>query len=81
MRKERKDCARVPKGYIPVLVGADDKESERFLVPMKHLRHPRVADLLEMAVAEFGYEQKGILTIPCDVQYFRGVLQVVSKSM
>lgn len=67
---------RVPKGCVPVLVGF--KEMERFVVHTKLFKHPRITALLDMAAQEFGYEQKGILRIPCDVEHFRQVLEVIS---
>ncbi|RWR85747.1 auxin-responsive protein SAUR71 [Cinnamomum micranthum f. kanehirae] len=73
------ECAKsgVPRGYVPMLVGS---EMERFLVHTKLLRHPSMVALLEMAALEFGYEQEGILKIPCDPGYFSQVVKVISKA-
>ncbi|EHA8590759.1 putative Auxin-responsive protein SAUR41 [Cocos nucifera] len=68
---------RLPKGCVPVLVGLEDME--RFVVHTKLFKHPCIRALLEVAAQEFGYEQKGILRIPCDVEHFRQVLEVISK--
>ncbi|KAG9439507.1 hypothetical protein H6P81_019672 [Aristolochia fimbriata] len=69
----------VPKGYVPVLVGSE-KKMERVLIHTKQFRHPYFAVLLDMAADEFGYEQQGILRIPCDVEYFRQVVDTLSKA-
>lgn len=69
----------VPRGYVPVLVGSE-KEMERFLLRVELFKHPSIMVLLEVAAQEFGYNQKGILKIPCDVKHFKVVLdQVLSK--
>ncbi|XP_068653964.1 auxin-responsive protein SAUR71-like [Aristolochia californica] len=70
---------RAPKGYVPVLVGSE-KKMQRVLIHTKQFRHPYFAVLLEMAADEFGYEQQGILRIPCDVEYFRQVVDTLSKA-
>ncbi|KAG1368461.1 putative auxin-responsive protein SAUR71-like [Cocos nucifera] len=70
---------RIPKGYVPMLVGSEEGEAERFLVRVKHLSDPCIVALLEKAAQEFGYGQKGILRIPCDAQQFRDMVHVISK--
>ncbi|KAK1305036.1 hypothetical protein QJS10_CPB11g01550 [Acorus calamus] len=73
-RKKAKDV-EVPSGYVPVMVGSGrEEEMERFVVHTKHFKHPCIVILLEMAAQEFGYEQQGILKIPCDVEHFRSVI-------
>ncbi|KAJ3679322.1 hypothetical protein LUZ60_017333 [Juncus effusus] len=66
----------VPKGHVPVIVGSEN-QTERFVVQIEMLSHPSVMHLLEMAAQEFGYEQKGILRLPCDVTSFRQILNTV----
>jgi SAUR family protein len=60
----------VPRGCVAVLVGGDE-EPERVLVEVRELGQPRVRALLEMAEREFGYDQKGVLRIPCAADEFR----------
>lgn len=69
---------KVPRGYVPILVGKD-KEKEKVLVHTKLLKHPCFLVLLEMAVQEFGYEQKGILQIPCEIEQFMLVRAALNK--
>ncbi|ONK74461.1 uncharacterized protein A4U43_C03F6520 [Asparagus officinalis] len=71
---------RIMKGYVPVLVGTGD-EVERILVSVKVFKHRRMASLLEAAAEEFGFQQRGVLRIPCDVKYFRGVLELISAEI
>lgn len=68
----------VPRGCVPVRVCGGDGEDERFVVPVKALRHPSIAALLEDAAEEFGYNQEGVLRVPCGVHQFRDVLAAVS---
>ncbi|XP_038986465.1 auxin-responsive protein SAUR71-like [Phoenix dactylifera] len=70
---------RVPRGCVPVLVGLE--EMERFEVRTKLFKHPCITALLEMAAQEFGYEQKGILRIPCDAEHFRQVLEGLKENL
>lgn len=66
-----------PKGYVPMmLVGRG--EEERVLVHRKLLKHPSLAVLLDMAAQEFGYEQQGILRIPCGVEQFQTIIRYAS---
>ncbi|XP_062185292.1 auxin-responsive protein SAUR32-like [Phragmites australis] len=60
----------VPRGCVAVLVGGGD-EPERVVVDVRALGQPCVRALLEMAEREFGYDQKGVLRIPCAAEEFR----------
>ncbi|OEL15431.1 hypothetical protein BAE44_0023550 [Dichanthelium oligosanthes] len=71
----RKD--RVPRGYIPILIGQGE-EREKILVHMEHLKQPNF-QLLDLAVQEFGYEQQGILRIPCTAEAFRSIIGATRK--
>nr|CAB3476216.1 unnamed protein product [Digitaria exilis] len=72
----RKD--RVPRGYIPILI-VQGEEREKILVSMEHLKQPCFLELLDLAVQEFGYEQQGVLQIPCTVQAFRSIIGAIRK--
>ncbi|KAK1303906.1 hypothetical protein QJS10_CPB11g01515 [Acorus calamus] len=72
--KKAKDV-EVPSGYVPMMIGSGrEEEMERFMVHTELFKHPCIVILLEMAAEEFGYEQQGILKIPCDVEHFRSVI-------
>ncbi|KAJ3696273.1 hypothetical protein LUZ60_001650 [Juncus effusus] len=68
--------APVPKGYFSVCVG---EEMKRYVVPTDCLSHMAFVDLLREAEEEFGFQQEGVLRIPCDVSVFESVLRVVMK--
>jgi SAUR family protein len=60
----------VPRGCVAVLVG-DEEPGERVVVEVRALGQPCVRALLEVAEREFGYDQKGVLRIPCPADEFR----------
>ncbi|CAL9107784.1 unnamed protein product [Musa textilis] len=68
-----------PKGYVPVIVGRGPA-TERFLLQVKLFQDPCIVVLLAMATDELGHPQQGTLRIPCDVDHFRHVVGVISKS-
>ncbi|KAG0527477.1 hypothetical protein BDA96_06G237000 [Sorghum bicolor] len=61
----------VPRGCVAVLVGGDAEPEERVVVDVRALGQPCVRALLDMAAREFGYDQKGVLRIPCAADEFR----------
>ncbi|KAG0536496.1 hypothetical protein BDA96_03G068600 [Sorghum bicolor] len=73
----RKDN-KVPRGFIPVLIGQGE-ERERILVHMEQFKQPYFIELLDLAVQEFGYEQQGILHIPCTAEAFRSIIGAIRK--
>ncbi|XAR67226.1 hypothetical protein NMG60_11013706 [Bertholletia excelsa] len=62
----------VPKGYLAVYVGP---ELRRFIIPASYLSQPLFKILLEKVEEEFGFEHNGGLTIPCDTETFKYLLQ------
>ncbi|KAE8687876.1 Auxin-responsive protein SAUR40 [Hibiscus syriacus] len=64
----------VPQGYVPVYVG---EEMERFVVNAELLNHPVFVGLLNKSAQEYGYEQKGVLHIPCHVLVFERVMEAL----
>ncbi|KAI7758368.1 hypothetical protein M8C21_013729 [Ambrosia artemisiifolia] len=64
----------VPEGHLPVYVG---DEMERFIVSADLLNHPIFISLLNKSAQEYGYEQKGVLRIPCHVLLFERVLEAM----
>ncbi|KAK4253507.1 hypothetical protein QN277_010171 [Acacia crassicarpa] len=71
--KRRQSCA-VPEGHVPVYVG---DEMERFVVSAELLNHPIFVKLLNKSAQEYGYEQQGVLRIPCHVFVFERVLEAL----
>ncbi|ERN12521.1 hypothetical protein AMTR_s00025p00191690 [Amborella trichopoda] len=46
---------------------------------MEYLRHRAFEHLLREAEEEFGFEQEGVLTIPCETAVFEKVLRVLEQ--
>jgi len=65
---------KVPAGHVPVEVGAEGEETERFVVPAELLGRPPIAELLCRAAQEYGYARRGPLRIPCPAAAFRRLL-------
>ncbi|KAL5995759.1 hypothetical protein ACLOJK_025829 [Asimina triloba] len=62
----------VPKGYLAVYVGP---ELRRFIIPTSYLTFPAFKVLLEKAEEEFGFDTNGALTLPCEIEAFKYILQ------
>nr|GEZ51746.1 auxin-responsive protein SAUR71-like [Tanacetum cinerariifolium] len=74
-RKTKPQCTSgVPEGHLPVYVG---EEMERFVVKADLLNHPIFISLLNKSAQEYGYEQQGVLRIPCHVVVFERVLDAL----
>ncbi|GER28322.1 SAUR-like auxin-responsive protein family [Striga asiatica] len=69
--KNGKISAHIPRGFVAVYVGPD---SRRFLIPTKILSVPKFKELMDKSAEEYGYEQQGGLSIPCDEDEFRKLL-------
>lgn len=70
------DTGKVPKGYVPMILvdREDDEHGQRILVPVRMLREPCMAALLEMAEQQFGHGQPGVLRIPCSAVHFEHIV-------
>ncbi|CAM8959208.1 unnamed protein product [Rhodiola kirilowii] len=68
----------IPKGCVTVLVGQGE-DQERVVVPVVHVNHPLFAELLKEAEEEYGFDQKGPISIPCQVEEFRSVQGLIHK--
>ncbi|GAA0158069.1 hypothetical protein Leryth_011365 [Lithospermum erythrorhizon] len=66
----------VPKGYLAVCVG---RELKRFVIPMEYLTHQAFGILLREAEEEFGFQQEGVLKIPCEVSMFEKILKMMEQ--
>lgn len=70
----KRSSGGVPEGHLPVYVG---EEMERFVVSAELLNHPIFVMLLNKSAQEYGYEQQGVLRIPCHVFIFERVLEAL----
>lgn len=66
----------VPRGYLAVYVGT---ELRRFVIPTSYLGHPLFKVLLEKVEEEYGFDQSGGLTIPCETETFKYLLQCMEN--
>ncbi|XP_059461704.1 auxin-responsive protein SAUR71-like [Corylus avellana] len=66
----------IPKGFLAVCVG---EELKRFVIPTEYLDHHAFHILLRQAEEEFGFQQTGVLRIPCDVCVFENILKMVEE--
>ncbi|KAF8083257.1 hypothetical protein N665_0786s0002 [Sinapis alba] len=71
-RSKKQTSSSVPEGHVPVYVG---DEMERFVVSAELLNHPVFIGLLNRSAQEYGYEQKGVLQIPCHVLVFERIME------
>uniref|UniRef100_A0A0E0KUY6 Uncharacterized protein n=1 Tax=Oryza punctata TaxID=4537 RepID=A0A0E0KUY6_ORYPU len=66
-----------PRGHLAVCVGPT---AQRFVIPTEYLKHRAFAALLREAEEEFGFQQEGVLRIPCEVPAFEAILKAVEKN-
>ncbi|GJN35571.1 hypothetical protein PR202_gb24361 [Eleusine coracana subsp. coracana] len=61
-----------------MVLAGDGEETEeiKILVHVSKLKEPSMVALLDMAAQRFGYNQHGVLRIPCDESYFRMTMTV-----
>ncbi|TYI69439.1 hypothetical protein E1A91_D08G155800v1 [Gossypium mustelinum] len=75
----KKQTRDVPKGYLAIMVGSQGEERQRFVVPVMYFNHPLFMRLLKEAEEEYGFDQKGTITIPCHVEEFRNIRGLIDK--
>lgn len=63
----------IPKGCMAVMVGHEGGEQKRFVIPVIYIYHPLFMELLKEAEEEYGFDHRGPINIPCDVQQFSNV--------
>lgn len=61
------------KGHFWILA-YNNGETKKFLVALRYLSHPPFVKLLEAAEQEFGFEQKGVIVIPCEASQLQRIL-------
>ena len=77
LRKQTVKNKDVPKGCLAIKVGSQGEEQQRFVVPVLYFNHPLFMQLLKEAEDEYGFDQKGTITIPCHVAEFRYVQALI----
>ncbi|PKA64186.1 Auxin-induced protein 15A [Apostasia shenzhenica] len=72
-------AATTPKGCMAIRVGGEGEEQRRFVVPVEYVNHPLFLGLLKEAEEEFGFDQKGAITLPCHVEEFQHVRGIIDR--
>lgn len=67
---------RTKRGHFSVVTSGNG-ESKKFMVGLRFLSYPPFVRLLEAAEREFGFEQKGVLTLPCEASELQQMLSHV----
>ncbi|KAG7990630.1 hypothetical protein I3843_02G034800 [Carya illinoinensis] len=75
---KKQEMRDVPKGCLAIKVGQGE-EQQRFVVPVMYFNHPLFMQLLKEAEEEYGFDQKGTITIPCHVEEFRNVQGMIDR--
>ncbi|XP_074295651.1 auxin-responsive protein SAUR23-like [Silene latifolia] len=65
----------VPKGYLAICVGKE--QLKRYVIPTHYLSHQSFQILLNEAEEEFGFQQEGVLKLPCEIAIFDKILKVL----
>ncbi|RDX79430.1 Auxin-responsive protein SAUR32, partial [Mucuna pruriens] len=68
----------IPKGCLKIKVGQGE-EQQKITVPVNYLKHPLFIRLLKEAEEEYGFAQKGTITIPCQVADFKNVQHFIHR--
>ncbi|KAK6936630.1 Small auxin-up RNA [Dillenia turbinata] len=76
--QNEKEMREIPKGCLAIMVGQGE-EQQRFVIPVIYINHPLFIQLLKEAEEEYGFDQKGPITIPCHVEEFRHVQGLIDK--
>ncbi|XP_017606047.2 auxin-responsive protein SAUR72-like [Gossypium arboreum] len=65
----------VKEGYFTVFA-VKGKEAQRYVIELDNLTNPGFLSLLELAREEYGFQQKGVLCLPCRPQELQDILQL-----
>lgn len=69
----------VPKGFVAIYVGDSQEEQTRFVIPVFYFNHPLFLHLLEETEQVYGFNQKGVFTIPCQVSDFEYLQWLIDR--
>ena len=77
-KRQQDHFRNIPKGCLAIKVGQGE-EQQRFVVPVIYFNHPLFMQLLKEAEEEYGFDQKGTISIPCHVEEFRYVQGMIDR--
>ncbi|CAN4118899.1 unnamed protein product [Withania somnifera] len=66
----------VKQGYFAVLSVSPEEEPKRFIVELDWLINPSFLKLLKQAEDEYGFQQKGVLKVPCREEELQKILEL-----
>lgn len=69
----RRVSTDVKRGHFAV-VAVKGGKPKKFIVEMDNLSNPAFLSLLEQAEQEFGYQQQGVLAVPCRPEELQDVI-------
>lgn len=69
----------IPKGCLAIMVGQDEDHKQRFVIPVIYINHPLFMQLLKEAEEEYGFDHEGPITIPCHVEDFRTIQDMIDQ--
>ncbi|THU58217.1 hypothetical protein C4D60_Mb03t11840 [Musa balbisiana] len=78
-RRRGEEEEGIRKGWMGIRVGGEGEERQRFVVPVDYLSHPLFVGLLKEAEEEYGFDHQGAITIPCHVEHFRRVQDIIDR--
>jgi SAUR family protein len=64
----------VKKGHFAV-TATKGEEPKRFIMELHHLTNPDFLSLLEQAKEEYGFQQEGVLAVPCRPEELQKILE------
>lgn len=76
--QEKEELKDIPKGCLAIMVGPGE-ERQRIVVPVAYFKHPLFIQLLKEAEEEYGFDHKGPIIIPCNVEQFRQVKGMIDE--
>ncbi|CAI9764153.1 unnamed protein product [Fraxinus pennsylvanica] len=76
--KRQQQVKDVPKGCLAVKVGQGENQ-QRLVIPVIYFNNPLFNPLLKEAEEEYGFDQKGTITIPCHVEEFRNIQGMIDR--
>ncbi|OIT27335.1 auxin-responsive protein saur32 [Nicotiana attenuata] len=75
---EKEEIKDIPRGCVAVMVGQGE-EQQKFVIPVMHINHPLFIQLLKGAEEEYEFHHNGPINIPCHVEEFRYVEDIIDK--
>lgn len=75
--KSAGQVGNLKEGHFTVLT-IGNGEQRKFFVALSYLRYPPFLKLLEAAEQEFGFDQPGVLVIPCEANELQRILSLKS---